>query len=139
MVETRIRQGRSRACLLYTSTPPGLSEAYVAFSVTRPNNYSPWMGTVVKALNASDGIHKQAFDPMSCVYRRIYSYVALSPEVTCDLAETRIDKRLPSLPDFARIVLPAVVKREMCIRDRSTAAPIRAAYSSTRPTSTAST
>ena len=93
------------------TTPPGLSEAYIAFSVTRPNNHSPWMGTVVKALNASDGIHKQAFDPMSCVYRRIYSYVALSPEVTCDLAETRIDKRLPSLPDFARIVLPAVVKR----------------------------
>lgn len=93
------------------STPPQTDRALRAFEATNPTRFMSWASPVLRAASGEDAHHTAKVDPRSCAYRRLYGYVAQSPELTCDLSETAPNKELPEFAPFAEHILPNLAKR----------------------------
>ena len=90
---------------------PQVQALFTKISAMPQYAISPWSNTLLRAVLASDGKHKQVFDRRSCALRRVYGYVAEAPELTCDLS---IAGPTPGIPDFdvyVKQVFPAISKR----------------------------
>jgi hypothetical protein len=94
--------------------PLRLDDARRSLAATNPTPYMTWMSSVIRAADAADGKHTTKIDPRSCAYRRLYGFLAGSPELGCAIpadGPVRGDETLPELEPFAKYVLPAISKR----------------------------
>lgn len=85
-----------------------------AVNLTTQNHLTVYSSAMVRAADATDGVHKRAIDKFSCAYRRLYGFIARSPELTCDLADDKRGIRqrgLPSLAGFVEHVVPVIQRR----------------------------
>lgn len=78
------------------------------------NRQAVWQSGIIKALRGEDGRAEHKAEPFaSCAYRRVYGFVAKSPEERCALPGQKGAKaeRLPDVEAFGKLVLPHVLRR----------------------------
>ena len=93
---------------------PRMELPLYSFNLTAQNHLAVYHSAVVRAANAEDGIHTKNIDKLSCGYRRLYGFVARSPELSCDLADDARGVHQPGLPSmqgFAEQVVPVLQRR----------------------------
>lgn len=92
--------------------PPSPDQALQSLASTHPPTYMTWNSSIIRAADARDGKHTAKIDPRSCAYRRLYGYLAGSPELTCSLADNdAARKQLPDFDAFTKTVLPTLTLR----------------------------
>lgn len=103
---------RSRLNLAPLSqTPPNVPQALESFVSTHPTPYMSWQSAIIRAAAGQDGKHSAKANPKSCAYRRLYGYIAGSPELSCSLTDDSEEKQLPDYEVFAKTVLPSITPR----------------------------
>ena len=92
------------------SAPVQTEKALSEFARLDPGVLATWLHPIVLAANGEDKIHQPKADPLSCAYRRLYGFLAQSPELACELVP-KTPLKLPSLEKFTQYVLPAMGRR----------------------------
>lgn len=90
---------------------PAVQSLFLRVSQLPSHTYSPWISPVLQALLAMDGKHEAKFDRRGCAVRRIYGYIADSPELDCDVAVTGPAPGMPDFDQYVKQLYPTITKR----------------------------